>query len=122
MRPIRIPRGAVAVQAGEAGAILSRGALAAAPHCVLRPAGGGGGAARAQFVVFTQPAWGAPLGEAGEAPGAVLAAAAAAAEGVAGATPPLAGRWEPGIAYGEFARRTAAAYYGADARRGARRA
>ncbi len=125
-----IDEGCVGVQAGEAAQILSGGAVAAAPHCVLRPpadADGDGSWRRAAFVVFcTPPAELALSAPSGAAAGAAAAAAAeeegpAWAGALGGLLPPLASRWDAQQppTFAEFGRRTVAAYFG---KRGTQRA
>jgi hypothetical protein len=138
-RLVLIPPGAVAVQVGEAAAILSAGRLRATPHCVTAggscaAAGGRGRCASREIVaLFSQPAWATPLrphaalaaaassgGDGGNGGGgddaalcaSVLASSAAAAGDARALLPSLAARWAPGDEYGAFVRASAAAYYG----------
>jgi hypothetical protein len=134
--------GCLAVQVGEAAQILSGGALAAVPHCVLRgPSEPARATSRAVFVVFCQPPSQAPMapcgggggggGGGGDGGGAGAAAAAAAstaavyaaehpswAAQLQGVVPPLAARWPgPGGAsapctYAGFGKSTVKAYFG----------
>jgi hypothetical protein len=119
LRPAPLPAGCLGVQLGEAAQILSGGALAAAPHCVVQPplsqgggalAAGGGSSAlqagqeeaaacsRATFVVFCQPPSAHPLrplvhrGE--EVQHSVYAAEDGAWQATLGTLlPPLQARW-----------------------------
>ena len=119
----------LAVQVGEAAQVLSGGALAAVPHCVLRaPAASAPACSRATFVVFCQPPSEAPMlpccaGAGADAAGAAAARVHAAehpswAAHLRGVVPPLAARWPgPGGAaapctFTGFGRSTVKAYYG----------
>ena len=131
---VLIPADAVAVQVGEAAAILSAGRLRATPHCVTAGAAelaacacAGGGAAcrlsrsRQMLVLFCQPAWATPmlplsaLSGGGDDAAQCERVRAAAAAGVPPALraqlPSLASRWRPGAAYTAWAASCASAYY-----------
>jgi hypothetical protein len=96
---------------GETAQIQSGGALLATPHAVrgIAPSAAAAGISREAFAVFMQPMWDEPL----HAPAGV-SAAAAWQQGKDFVLPPgvptLAARWEPGLSFGDFAARTAAAY------------
>ncbi|KAG5189256.1 hypothetical protein JKP88DRAFT_193064 [Tribonema minus] len=110
VRPVA-PEGCLLFQVGEAAQVQSGGALRATPHAVraISRSGSGGAAAvsRETFAVFMQPmceeAMVAPegglRGEGGD-------------EHLPRGVAPLHTRWEPGISFGEFVRRTMRAYYG----------
>ena len=120
---VRIPRGCVAVQVGEAAQIMTAGGLRATPHCVTMGGSGGGGSCdapselrcRQMMVVFTQPAWGAPLRTpAGGSPGDIAWPPTALDEGKP-LVPPLASRLPVAGAegtYSDFYKATTRAYYG----------
>lgn len=128
---IPLSPGSLGVQVGEAAQILSRGRLAAVPHCVKREGGEGEGLHRSTFVVFCQPPYTAPLlplsrGGGIEARSAISdddARAVLAAEDpvwgdtLKGVLPPLANRW-PGAVKGKvcdfnsFGKATVKQYFG----------
>ena len=90
---VRLPRGALAFQAGECLQILSGGLLQATPHMV-RGAPDGCGLSRNTFALFMQPSADYELHAGG-----------------ASATDVDVARWEPGMTFGVFSERTFSAYY-----------
>jgi len=98
---VGIPRGHLAFQIGESSQIMSGGVLRATPHCVTGASGPGtAGMCRNTFAVFMQPRWDADMSP----------ARTGAESGDIGLWKD-AGRWEPGVNFGEFTERTLSGYY-----------
>lgn len=105
---VRVPKGVLAFQIGEAAQIHTAGVLQATPHSVR--AASVAGVARAQFALFMEPEWDGMM----DVPKG--ADAERVVRGARGAmlppgVPALSGRWAPGQTFAEFSEATFKQYY-----------
>ena len=105
---LKPPPRAMCFQIGETAQVHSGGALQATPHAVRAAAAPG--VARATLAVFMEPEWHTSM-DAPAAEDSDRVTRGARGELLPPGVPPLQGRWEPGIDFGEFSERTFASYY-----------